>query len=95
MANLLTEELYHLLVEKQALIQDPITVPHGYPSLKAQTIQQELGDEIDALLTLLKQGIDVFQQGFLARCKQRAEQNAGTCLSLFAMPDGECNQLYW
>ncbi|MFW2569420.1 hypothetical protein [Legionella sp. 29fVS95] len=95
MANLLTEELYHLLVEKQALVQDPITVPHGYPSLKAQTIQQELGDEIDALLTLLKQGIDVFQQGFLARCKQRAEQNAGTCLSLFAMPEGECNQLYW
>ncbi|WP_412754247.1 hypothetical protein [Legionella donaldsonii] len=95
MANLLTEELYHLLVEKQALIQDPIIVPHGYPSLKAQTIQQELGDEIDALLTLLKQGIDVFRQGFLARCKQRAEQNAGTCLSLFAMPEGECNQLYW
>ncbi|WP_412754248.1 hypothetical protein [Legionella donaldsonii] len=95
MANLLTEELYHLLVEKQALIQDPITVPHDYPSLKVQTLQQELRDEIDALLTLLKQGIDVFRQGFLERCKQRAEQNAGTCLSLFAMPEGECNQLYW
>ncbi|KTC96218.1 ankyrin repeat domain-containing protein [Legionella feeleii] len=95
MANLIPEELYHLLVEKQALIQDPIVVPHNYSSLKTQTIQQELRDEIEALIKLFGEGLETFRQGFLDRCKHRAEQNAGTCLSLFAMPDGECNQLYW
>ncbi|HHF7344745.1 TPA: hypothetical protein ACPSKB_001152 [Legionella feeleii] len=95
MANLIPEELYNLLVEKQALIQDPIVVPRNYSSLKTQTIQQELRDEIEALIKLFGEGLETFRQGFLDRCKHRAEQNAGTCLSLFAMPDGECNQLYW
>ncbi|KTC96219.1 Ankyrin repeats (3 copies) [Legionella feeleii] len=95
MANLITEEFHHLLVEKQQLIQNGVELVHDYPSLKAQTIQQELHDEIEALVKLLGEGLETFRQGFLDRCKQRAEQNANSCLSLFAMPDGECNQLYW
>ncbi|HHF7346748.1 TPA: hypothetical protein ACPSKB_003205, partial [Legionella feeleii] len=69
MANLIPEELYNLLVEKQALIQDPIVVPRNYSSLKTQTIQQELRDEIEALIKLFGEGLETFRQGFLDRCK--------------------------
>lgn len=95
-ANSITEELYKLLLRAVLESQNnPVTVARNYQSLKAQIIQQELQEELNALSALLEQGIEVFRQGFLDRCKSRAEQNTGSCLSLFVMPDGQCNQLYW
>lgn len=83
MINSINEELYQLLLhEILELVNNPEAIAHDYQSLKTQIVRQELYDEIEALFSLLKKGTDVFRQGFLDRCKLRAQQNAGSCLSL-------------
>ena len=65
----------------------------SYDTLKTTVINQELQDEIEALRLMLEG--DDFDNQFKARCQERAEQNADSCLSFSALPDGVCNTLYW
>lgn len=67
--------------------------PHDYQSLKTGVVQKELSDEIVILQSMINS--DHFEERFKERCKTRAVENADSCLSFFAMPDGACNTLYW
>ncbi|OCH98768.1 hypothetical protein A8135_10725 [Legionella jamestowniensis] len=88
------EFLDSLLKEIEPLLMDNI-VPHDYASLKAQIVNQELMDELEALRELLAHKTDQFEDAFKTRCKERAKRNENTCLSFFALPLGSCNTLYW
>ncbi|CEK10945.1 hypothetical protein [Legionella hackeliae] len=69
--------------------------PHDYSSLKTKIISNEFQDEFVYLHNLLENDPENFEKKFIDRCKLRAQHNSGTCLSFFASPDNECNQLYW
>ena len=82
-----------LFSESESHLNRELPAPTDYDSLKATVINQELEDEIAALRLLLEG--DDFDAQFKARCQARATQNADSCLSFSALPDGLCNTLYW
>ena len=74
----------------------PLTVndahPHDYETTKIQIMDLELKEELIALNSMMQHGN--YANLFKARCKTRWLQNAHSCISYIAMPQGECNQLY-
>ena len=88
------ELILSLIQEAQALVSNETIAPHDLSSLKSLVIQLELAQELEILAGLVESGDD-FEAAFRARCKARAIQNDGTCLSFTEMPEATVNQLYW
>lgn len=85
--------LHTLLSNKYLLCSVQPSSVHDYYSLKLLVINQELEKEISALIIALDSNPQTFPDYFIMRCQTRARQNADSCLSLFAFPLGDCNQL--
>ncbi|CAM2752311.1 hypothetical protein [Legionella worsleiensis] len=82
------------LEKKGVVISSQSANSFSYDDLKKCAINQEIDEEINALIDALNQGADTFPDYFIQRCKMRSIRNADSCFSLFADPEGECNQLY-
>jgi len=65
-------------------------------SLKEAAIAQELKEEVLKLTSLFeKEDINEIKEGFKELCQKREEQNKETALSFPAIPNGDCNKLYY
>ena len=88
------ERILTLIRDKQILLSNERIEPHDFISLKSLVIQKEMAHELEALEHLAA-GDGDFESAFKERCKTRARQNEGSCLSFTEMPEGVVNQLYW
>ena len=95
---LLEEEkaaIYNLLTEIQKFTQPANVAAHDYYSLKLQVAENELDEEIQLMLAHLEDKTSDFHETFKILCAERAGRITESCLSLFALPTGLCNKLYW
>lgn len=82
------------LEDKRVVISSQSSGSYDYDDLKKSAINQEIDEEINALLDALNKEADTFPDYFIQRCEMRSIRNADSCFSLFADPEGECNQLF-
>lgn len=96
------EEIQQILERYSALLstwnESSVTI-NNYSTLLKASIIRELSEELESLKRLFNAGNtkspEAIKAEFKSLCRLRQARNQGTCLSYTALPEGDCNELYW